>query len=264
MKGCIVSADAWPRVRLSRVVTWDEMAASYLMMVGDVRRGFNHLAADVALDMLGSCDRLVVLDVGAGEGFVARRLADRRAQVVAVEPTRDLLDAAITIERDAPRGINYYADRVEDLRSVASESVDAAIAVLVLHHVVDLDIALTELRRVLRPRGRLVLVIPHPWSDHPGAAWQPAEQGSRRVVGNYPIERYWSTDEEASVRSVGWHHRTVASWLNAISQAGFNIVEVREPTGNEPRRPDGGGRWVVVPRFFAVSAQRAEGYHAMI
>ena len=230
------------------------MAASYLMMVGDVRRGFNHLAADVALDMLGSCDRLVVLDVGAGEGSVARRLADLGAVVVAVEPTGELLDAAITIERDAPRGIDYHADRVEDLRSVAGESVDAAIAVLVLHHVVDLDVALAELRRVLRPRGRLVLVIPHPWSDHPGATWQPAEHGARRVVGDYAIERYWSTDEQASVRSVGWHHRTVASWLNAITQAGFTVVEVREPIGDEPRRPDAGGPWAGVPRFFAVTA----------
>jgi SAM-dependent methyltransferase len=233
------------------------MAASYLTMVGDVRRGFNHLAADVAIDMLGNCDRLVVLDVGAGEGSVARRLADLGAHVVAVEPTHDLLNAAVNIERDAPRGINYHGDHVEDLRSLASESVDAALAVLVLHHVGDLDISLTELRRVLRPRGRLVLVIPHPWSDHPGAAWQPVEQGSRRVVGDYSIERFWSTDEEASVRSVGWHHRTVASWLNALSQARFNIVEVREPIGNEPRRPDGGGPWAGVPRFFAVSAQRS-------
>src|SRR5687768_8450493 len=99
------------------------MAASYLMMVGDVRRGFNHLAADVAVDMLGICDRLVVLDVGAGEGSVARRLADLGAHVVAVEPTSDLLNAAVTSERDAPRGIDYYADDVEDLRSVASETV---------------------------------------------------------------------------------------------------------------------------------------------
>ena len=231
------------------------MAASYLVMVGDASRGFNHLAADVALDMLGSCDRLVVLDVGAGEGSVARRLADLGAVVVAVEPTRELLDAAITIEREAPRGIDYHADRVEDLRSVANESVDAAIAVLVLHHVVDLDVALAELRRVVRPRGRLVLVIPHPWSDHPGATWHPTEEGSRRVVGDYSIERYWSTDEPTSVRSVGWHHRTVASWLNAISQAGFTVVEVREPIADEPRRADGGGPWAAVPRFFAVAAE---------
>jgi len=80
------------------------MAASYLMMVGDVRRGFNHLAADVALDMLGSCDRLVVLDVGAGEGSIARRLAELGAVVVAVEPTRELLDAAIAIVHGSRAG----------------------------------------------------------------------------------------------------------------------------------------------------------------
>jgi 2-polyprenyl-3-methyl-5-hydroxy-6-metoxy-1,4-benzoquinol methylase len=238
------------------VPDWDEAAPSYLAMVSDVGRGFNHLAADVVVDMLGDCDRHTVLDVGAGEGTNARRLRGLGARVIATEPTHALLDAARAIEDAAPLGIEYCANRAESLVDVASNSVDAVTAVLVLHHVADLDGALREITRVLRPGGRLIAVIPHPWTDHPTATWQTTPEGVRRVIGDYTLEGHWQTDEAAAVRSVGWHHRTLATWLTAMAAAGFVISEVREPTGDEPRRADGGGPWMRVPRFLAISARR--------
>jgi 2-polyprenyl-3-methyl-5-hydroxy-6-metoxy-1,4-benzoquinol methylase len=224
-------------------------------MVGDVARGFNHLAADIALDMLGECGDQTVLDVGAGEGTYARRLRDLGAQVIAVEPTETLLEAAQRTEERTPLGIRYFADRAEDMVNVATNSVDAVVAVLVLHHIAHLDQALSEVARVLRPDGRLIAVVPHPWADHSRATWQPSPEGPRRLVGDYVIEGYWQTDEAGSIRSVGWYHRTIATWVKALVAAGFVLVEVREPTGAEPRRPDGGGPWSVVPRFLAFSAR---------
>ena len=241
---------------LMSVPDWDEAAPSYLAMVGDVRRGFNHLAADVVFDMLGSCDQQAVLDLGAGEGSNARRLRRLGAHVVAVEPTTALLDAARTIEEATPLGIRYFADRAESLVNVPSNSIDAVIGVLVLHHVADLATALGEVRRVVVPGGRLTAIVPHPWTDHPGASWQPGTEGARRLIGDYTVEGFWRTDESASVRSVGWYHRTVATWLTTVAGAGFAITEVREPTGDEPRRADGGGPWSRVPRFLAFTARR--------
>jgi len=225
-------------------------------MVGDRGRGFNHLAADVVVDMLGPCDQQTVLDLGAGEGSNARRLRRLGAHVVAVEPTKALLDAARAVEDTTPLGIRYLADRAESLVNVASNGIDAVIAVLVLHHVADLDMALSEIARVLRAGGRLTAVIPHPWTDHPEATWQPAPAAPRRLIGDYTAEGFWRTDEPASVRSVGWYHRTVATWLTTVAGAGFAITEVREPTGDEPRRAGSGGPWSRVPRFLAFTARR--------
>ena len=224
-------------------------------MVGDVSRGFNHLAADVALEMLGDCDQHTVLDVGAGEGSVARRLCGLGARVIAVEPTGTMLEAARATEERAPLGIRYFGDRVEDMVNVATLSVDAVVAVLVLHHVADLERAFCEIGRVLRADGRLIAVIPHPWTDHAGAAWHLSPEGPRRLVGDYLTEGFWQTDEASSIRSVGWYHRTIATWMTAVAAAGLVVVEVREPAGLEPRRPDGGGPWSAVPRFLAFSAR---------
>jgi 2-polyprenyl-3-methyl-5-hydroxy-6-metoxy-1,4-benzoquinol methylase len=239
------------------VATWDEAADWYLAMVGDPGRGFNHLATDTALDLLGDRAGRDVLDIGCGEGSIARRLARAGARVTAAEPTTALLEAAAAIERDAPLGVRYVSDRAEDLASVSTDSIDAVMAVLVLHHIEDFAQALSEISRVLRRHGSMVAVIPHPWSDHPGATWIAGPDGVHRMIGCYNEERHWHVDGVESVRSIGWYHRTIATWFTAVADAGFVIDEVREPLGADDRRSDGGGSWTRTPRFLAWRAHRS-------
>jgi 2-polyprenyl-3-methyl-5-hydroxy-6-metoxy-1,4-benzoquinol methylase len=221
-------------------------------MVNDAGRGFNQLAADQAIDLLGPCTGLTILDVGCGEGSVARRVATAGAAVWAADPTQELLAAAVQHERLHPLGVRYFDDHAEDLRSVATGSVDAVLAVLVLHHVEHVDLAWSEAHRVLRPGGSIVVVIPHPWTDHDDASWSTEPDSSaRRQLGAYTREGYWRTDETDSIRAVGWYHRTLATWLTTCATAGFTIGTVREPTGAESRRQDQGGRWSNTPRFLA-------------
>ena len=93
------------------VTRWDDAADWYLDMVRDPTQGFNHLAADIALELAGPVRDRDVLDVGAGEGHLARRLAHGGARVVAVEPTDTLRAAAIDTETATPLGIRYHGDR---------------------------------------------------------------------------------------------------------------------------------------------------------
>ncbi len=168
-----------------RVTSWDDKAERYIEMVRDPSQGFNHLAGDVADELLGRVEGRTVLDIGCGEGSFARHLARRGAKVVAVEPTERLLAAAIDAQRKTPLGIDYRNDRAETLDAVESASVDLAVALLVLHHVADLGSALRSAHRVLRPDGGLVLVVPHPATDHAGATSSTTAQGlkpRRRVV----------------------------------------------------------------------------------
>jgi SAM-dependent methyltransferase len=237
--------------------TWDDAAEWYVSMVRDPLRGFNHLAADVALDLLGPVDGDVVIDIGAGEGSIARRLAVAGAQLIATEPTVALLAAARLEEQTAPLGIRYLGNGAEDLACVDDAAADAVIAVLVLHHVRNLQRGLDEIARTLRGGGRFVMVIPHPWTDHPGAGWRTHSGATQRFVGAYAHETYWSTDEADSIRSLGWHHRTMATWLSAVARADFNIEECREVAGSDLRRADSGGPWADLPRFLALRARRA-------
>ena len=105
-------------------------------------------------------------------------------------------------------------------------------------------------------------MIPHPWTDHPGAGWLDEGETSRRTVGAYLAEGRFSEElppgaPPSRIRHIGWHHRTLASWFTLVAEAGFTLAEVTEPAGTSPERPDHGGPWQATPRFLAFRARRS-------
>jgi ubiquinone/menaquinone biosynthesis C-methylase UbiE len=100
-----------------------------------------------------------VVDVGAGMGPATVHAAKTGAIVLAVDPTpymRRILELRRLghRRRDAIRIVDGSAERIP----TADGSVDAVWTVNTMHHWTDLDAAMGELARVLRPGGRLLLV----------------------------------------------------------------------------------------------------------
>jgi hypothetical protein len=50
-----------------------------------------------------------------------------------------------------------------------------------------------------------------------------------RFVNEYFVERFWRSPNPGGVRRVGNHHRTLGTYLNALTAAGFELDEVVEP-----------------------------------
>jgi ubiquinone/menaquinone biosynthesis C-methylase UbiE len=95
-----------------------------------------------------------VLELGAGHGLNFPHYPVGVTEVIAVEPEPTLRAEAVKAGASAPVPIRVLAG-VADQLPIADESVDAAIASLVLCSVPDQDHALGELHRVLRPGGEL-------------------------------------------------------------------------------------------------------------
>ncbi len=103
-------------------------------------------------DTLGLCRGQTVVDLGAGTGKFTRRLVETGARVVAVEPVaamRDKLHSALP-EVEAVEG-------TADALPLADASVDVLVCAQSFHWFAHAA-ALTEIRRVLRPGGRLGLI----------------------------------------------------------------------------------------------------------
>lgn len=93
-----------------------------------------------------------LLEVGCGWGELAEWLArESGAEVVAI----DLSEHMVALARE--RGIDARRGDVQELAFPDGEF-DCAVAAWMLYHVPDLDGAIAELARVLRPGGRLVAV----------------------------------------------------------------------------------------------------------
>jgi len=98
---------------------------------------------------------LVVGDLGCGTGALARALAPHVAHVHAVDGSDAMLEAARARLNGVPN-VTVAAGSLEAL-PLGDDSLDAAVLMLVLHHVAEPTRVLREARRVLRRGGRLVI-----------------------------------------------------------------------------------------------------------
>lgn len=169
-----------------------------------------------------------VLDVGCGEGQVARHLARDGVAVVGLDPTH----AQIARARQQAGGPAYLRARAEAL-PWASGSFDTVVLCLAIEHVDEMEGAIEEVARVLEPGGRFVFVLCHPMLQAPGAGWI-----DDQILG----ERYWRVgsylhddrtfDEVAPGVELLFVHRPLSRYVHAMGVAGLlveDMVEVPPP-----------------------------------
>ena len=115
----------------------------------------------------------VVADLGCGTGFLANWLAQRGAEVVAVDHSERMLDVA---QKAGRARVTFRAGELDAL-PLADGEVDAAFSNLVWHHLPDHDAAAREALRVLRPGGAVVVsdLLPHE------AEWMRDRMGDLRL-----------------------------------------------------------------------------------
>jgi ubiquinone/menaquinone biosynthesis C-methylase UbiE len=100
-----------------------------------------------------------VVDVGAGMGPATVLAAKAGASVLAVDPT-PYMRRILAVRRlgQRHRSAIRVVDGSAELIPAGDHSIDAVWTVNTMHHWADLDAAILELARVLRPGGRLLLV----------------------------------------------------------------------------------------------------------
>ena len=140
--------------------------------------------ADVAL--LGLLDETwVVADLGCGTGAVSQSIAPFVEQVIAVDESSAML-AAARKRLHGVENVDIRNGRLESL-PVADGEADVALLFLVLHYVADPQRVIDEAVRILKPRGRLLVLdmMPHERQDlrqTMGHVWQGFD---RTVLGDW-------------------------------------------------------------------------------
>jgi ubiquinone/menaquinone biosynthesis C-methylase UbiE len=114
------------------------------------------LEHDLILDVIGPAAGLRVVDVGCGDGQLALLLAQAGADVHAIDPDTDMMEAARRNLAAASVRVALAEGRVEAL-PYRNDSFDVVLAVTVLCLVQDPQGAVTEMARTVRPGGRLIL-----------------------------------------------------------------------------------------------------------
>jgi ubiquinone/menaquinone biosynthesis C-methylase UbiE len=188
---------------------------------------------------LGNAER--VLDLGTGEGQVARRAT---GFVVGV-------DSAMAQLRNAQNDHVHYLQADIARLPIAESSFDAVTMCLVLEHVDDIEPVLAEVARVLVPGGKFLLFLNHPAFQTPDSGWVDDQIMDEQYWRSGPYLTEITTEEQIDADvTVPFSHRTLSTYLNAASRAGLILRYMEEPAPFE--QPEYPGASAIPRLLFAV------------
>ena len=170
-----------------------------------------------------------VLDLGCGEGYVARNLVRRGCHSLdGVDVSTEMIDRALAHEAQQPLDIRYLVADARDLSVLGSARYDLLLAVFLFNYLdlSDTTRVLSEAYRRLRRGGALILSVPHPLI--------PFLPVSEDRFGFKPLGGYFSgrnqTFEGTIARRDGKQlpvrcvHKTLQDLLGALAVAGFRSM----------------------------------------
>jgi ubiquinone/menaquinone biosynthesis C-methylase UbiE len=104
-----------------------------------------------------------ILDAGCGAGPLSARLRDRGAVVSGFDASAAMVALA---RKRLGDGVDLRVAALGEPLPYDDAAFDDVVSSLVLHYLEDWGPALAELRRVLRPGGRLIVAVQHPFTDY--------------------------------------------------------------------------------------------------
>ncbi|EWT02064.1 methyltransferase [Intrasporangium oryzae NRRL B-24470] len=204
-----------------------------------------YYARPAMIELAGDVRGHRVLDAGCGSGPLFEDLRAKGAIVTGFDSSPAMLELAR--QRLGDDADLLVADLSRPL-PFANAAFDDVVVSLVLHYLQDWTAPLSELRRVLKPGGRLLLSVNHPRileSSDPSADYFSVTQYS---------EEYTFDDQRAVLT---YWHRPLHAMSDAFTEAGFRIAVISEPpfspsTPRELLPPDIGDRRAFICFLFFV------------
>lgn len=176
--------------------------------------------------MLPSIAQKRIADLGCGFGWVSRWMREQGAStVLGLDLSENMIRRAMTDTNDP--AIEY---RIADLEALElpESAFDLVFSALTFHYLRDFDRLVRTVHNALIPAGDFVFTIEHPIFMAAAHQHWIADEDDRKTwpVNGYSIEGERRTDWFA--KGVLKYHRTLATTLNTLIGAGFQIVRVEE------------------------------------
>lgn len=212
---------------------WDRSAAAWIAEQGEAGDFARRFVLDVPmLARIKGREFGTALDIGCGEGRFCRMMRADGIHAVGIDPTAVLLDTARTRDPDG----DYRHGRAEAL-DFPGGSFDLVVSYLALIDIDDVNRAIPEMARVLRPGGTLLVANI--------ASYASAATGWLRDTGNVPrfsmddyLEERAPLLEWAGI-SVRNRHRPLSRYMTLLLDAGLELRHFAEPApqpGGDPAR----------------------------
>ncbi|MSQ07024.1 MAG: class I SAM-dependent methyltransferase [Dehalococcoidia bacterium] len=144
------------------------------------------------------------VDLGTGAGFTAFAMSECAGRVVATDLTRPMLEQARRLGQERKLGNLSLVQTPAEALPFAGESLDLVTCRVAFHHFTNLEQALDEVRRVLKPGGALVVAD----------SVSPEDDAVSRWMNDVELRRDFSH----------MHNRKVSQWETMLAERGLTIT----------------------------------------
>lgn len=201
--------------------SWQQNADAWTHAVRDQRIESRRLGTDDAvITAVRNYDPRTVLDAGCGEGWLARRLAEQGIEVTGFDGSAPLVEQAIA----AGRGtfVQYsYDDFI-----AAPDKLGSSFDVIVFNFSLFTADIVPTLRAARSIARAIVIQTIHPFNDAEGESY----------IDGWRVENFVSMGPEFT-KPMPWYFRTMQTWINSVTDAGFDAITLHEPVHPETGRP---------------------------
>ena len=226
---------------------WNENAEVWTKLARD---GYDiyrdYLNTPSFFSILPDIKNLKGIDIGCGEGYNTRLLADKGAIMTAIDISEVFIQKAKEADAQSRSKINYLVASAVEL-PFDDESFDFATGFMSFMDIPEIEQVLSETYRIIKHGGFLQFSILHPCFSTQYRKNKRDQYGKTYAIeiGNYlnntngEIEEWLFSaaprDITSSLRKfkVPIFTRTLSQWLNTIIETGFVIEKVHEPMADD-------------------------------
>lgn len=208
---------------------------------------------------------LKIIDIACGQGYFSRALEEAGVKVTGADISSELIAKA---KERSSKAIDFHVAPADKLSFAQNNSFDAAIIILSLQNIENFSGALSEAARVLKPKGKLIVVLNHPTFRIPQkSSWDwDTKKGKqyRRIeayLKEYKIEIDMTPGEKDKTKKQKTisFHRPIQSYFDSLHKAGLAVTRLEEwvshkKSQNGPRSAEEDRIRKEIPMFLMLEA----------
>ncbi|MBF2005021.1 class I SAM-dependent methyltransferase [Chlorogloeopsis fritschii PCC 9212] len=205
------------------VDSWQKNALTWISAVREEQIESRNLVTNQAIiDAILSRSPNSVLDIGCGEGWLARELTAKGIHVMGVDVIPTLIEQA-----QAAGGGDFFVASYEEIaEGKLRASVDVAVCNFALFGKEPVEGLFRVVPSLLKPRGLFIVQTLHPVV----------------ACGDSPYQEGWRQGSWAGFSSnftdpAPWYFRTLENWIELFVVSGFRLMEMHEPIHPKTQQP---------------------------